>query len=950
MSDIKPIGILMRKPTVLLLLLLATSLAATAQNLKLWYKAPAAKWTDALPIGNGTLGAMLFAGVDTDHIQFNEQTLWTQGPHNYQHPGAAQSLPAIQTLLFEGKQAEAQALAEKNFMGAKYNSDNYAAQYAVWFKKIRADITAASPNFDEHALPQMKVPTLNGWESAGLPGLDGVVWFRNTFALPASWKGKALVIDLGKVRDEDFTYINGHLIGSTDGMNISRHYRIDPALLTDGLNHIAIQIINPDDKGGLTGGKNGQIPYMVYPEGDDPKNGIALAPNWKYYIQDKMPPAFPHYQASYQPFADLYLGFGKQASVTDYKRELDISNSISTTSYTVNGVHFTREYFASAPANLIVIRIKADRPGQISFNARMNSAHPLSSTHKIDDHTLGLSLQVLNGALNGQSYVRAEADKGTVTVTDSTLNIQNADAATIYLSAATNFISYNNVQGDAAGVCKAALKAVEGKAYTEVKGQAIADYQHYFNTFSVDLGKGVNDALPTDERIRKFSVDADPSLLTLYMQYARYLLLASSRPDSKLPANLQGIWNDQLVPPWGSKFTTNINLEMNYWSAEELNLSACSQPLFKLIAQASVPGSLTAKVHYNAPGWVLHHNTDIWLGTAPIDAADHGVWVDGAAWLCHHIWEHYLYTRDVAFLAQYYPVMRQAAEFFVATLIKDPTTGLLISSPGSSPEHGGMVAGPTMDHQIIRDLFKNCIAAAKVLNTDAAFSNTLQTKYAQIAPNKIGKYGQLQEWLEDKDDTTDTHRHVSHLWGVYPGTDITWDNSPAMMKAAERSFYFRGDEGTGWSLAWKVNLMARFKHADHAMKLVANLLRDADNTTAKEKAGVYHNLFDAHPPFQIDGNFGGAAGIAEMLLQSQQGYLDILPALPAALPNGELKGICARGGFVLDISWKNGKLYTLTVRSTSNNACELRYGTTIYTFKALKGGVYHFNAQLKPQA
>ena len=527
------------------------------------------------------------------------------------------------------------------------------------------------------------------------------------------------------------------------------------------------------------------------------------------------------------------------------------------------------------------------------------------------------------------------------------LIIQKADEATLYLVAATNFKNYKDVSGDPDAVCKQRLQNIKTKTYAQILKAHVADYQHYFNKFSVDLGSGKNESLPTDERIRQYNPTDDPGLLSLYMQYARYLLISSSRPNSALPANLQGIWNDQITPPWGSKFTTNINLEMNYWPSEELNLTELNKPLFNMISNLSQAGRATAKTHYNAPGWVLHHNTDIWLGTAPINASNHGIWHSGGAWLCHHLWEHYLFTQDKAFLQKAYPEMKGAAEFFVSTLVKDPKTGYLISTPSNSPEHGGLVAGPTMDRQIIRDLFKNCIAAAKALHTDEAFAKLLEEKYMQIAPNQIGKYGQLQEWMEDKDDTTDTHRHVSHLWGVFPGTDITWDNSPDMMHAAEKSFQYRGDDGTGWSLAWKVNLMARFKHGDHAMLLVNKLLSVAENGSAKERGGVYHNMFDAHPPFQIDGNFGGAAGIAEMLVQSQQGYIDLLPALPTALPNGKLKGICARGGFVLDLVWKEGKLQSVDVLSKTCNTCTIKYGGITQIIKTTKGKVYRLNGNLK---
>jgi alpha-L-fucosidase 2 len=448
--------------------------------------------------------------------------------------------------------------------------------------------------------------------------------------------------------------------------------------------------------------------------------------------------------------------------------------------------------------------------------------------------------------------------------------------------------------------------------------------------------------LPTDERIKKFASSNDPSFVALYLQYGRYLLISSSRPGTR-PANLQGIWNDLLSPPWGSKYTTNINTEMNYWPAELLNLSPLHEPLFTMIGELAEAGKKTAKLHYNAPGWVLHHNTDLWRGTAPINASNHGIWVTGGAWLCHHLWEHYLFTQDKEFLKnKAYPIMKEATIFFNSFLIKDPKTGWLISTPSNSPEQGGLVAGPTMDHQIIRDLFKNVIAASELLNVDDAFRKTLKDKYKKIAPNQIGKYGQLQEWIQDVDDTTNRHRHVSHLWGQYPGSEINWDETPELMKAARQSLIYRGDAATGWSLGWKINFWARFKDGDHAFKLIQMLM-----SPAKGGAGSYPNLFDAHPPFQIDGNFGGAAGIGELLIQSHTKYIDILPSLPSALRQGEVKGICARGGFVMDIKLKDNQLQQLVVTSKAGLPLLLRYNGKDINMKTTKNSSYKFNAALQ---
>ncbi|HSU50610.1 MAG TPA: glycoside hydrolase N-terminal domain-containing protein, partial [Segetibacter sp.] len=603
---------------------------------------------------------------------------------------------------------------------------------------------------------------------------------------------------------------------------------------------------------------------------------------------------------------------------------------------------YTREYFSSQPNQVVVIHLTASKPGSLHFDVKLSSPHKKFITSKINNNTLGLSLQVRNGALKGVSYLQA-ITKGKLTVGSDYLSIDDADDVTLYLTAGTNYKNYKDVTADPVAVCTKALATIKGKTYNEVKAAHIKEYQQYFNTFSVDFGKGVNEALPTDERIEQFATSDDPSFAALYVQYGRYLLISSSRPGTR-PANLQGIWNDLLTPPWGSKYTTNINLEMNYWPAELLNLSPLHQPLFTMLEELEETGKKTAKAHYNAPGWVLHHNTDLWRGTAPINAANHGIWVTGGAWLCHHLWEHYQFTQDKDFLRnKAYPIMKDAALFFNTFLVKDPKTGWLISSPSNSPEHGGLVAGPTMDHQIIRDLFKNVMQASEILQIDKDFRDTLQNKYAKIAPNQIGKQGQLQEWMQDVDDPNDKHRHVSHLWGQFPGNEINWDETPELMKAAQQSLIFRGDEATGWSIGWKTNLWARFKDGNHAYKMIQMLLSPA----AKNGAGSYPNLFDAHPPFQIDGNFGGAAGMGEMLVQSHTKYLDLLPALPTAFVNGEVKGICARGGFVLNIKWQSGKLQSLSIFSIAGNDCQLRYGNKVINLKTEKGKTYRLNGDLQ---
>ncbi|WP_460671777.1 glycoside hydrolase family 95 protein [Larkinella ripae] len=921
------------------------------QPLRLWYQQPARQWVEALPIGNGRLGGMVFGGIETDRIQFNEETLWTGEPREYQREGAFRSLPHIRQLLTEGKQAEAEKLTQEQFMGRHSNEANYASEKTAWFAKIR-ELTALKWNpaavlGDDRTWKTMPVPTVEGWEKTSLEGLDGAVWFRTSFDLPASWAGKDVVLDLGRIRDQDFTYLNGELVGSDEGITKNRRYKIPASRLRAGTNQVAIQVINWFDKGGFIGVKTGQPTFVVYPEGRQPAEGVPLAKPFRYRIQDDQPPQQPRYQADYQPFGDLKLRFIEPKKVTQYQRELDLTRAISRVSYAADGVHYIREYFASAPDQLLAVHLTASRPGQISFEASLESPHHGSTVRKIDHQTIALSVQVKNGALRGESWLQIRTRKGTIVVSNGKLIVTKADEATLYLTAGTNFKNYRDVSGDPASLCQKPLLAVRTKDVTAVKTDHIKDYQSNFNTLSLDLGHTPTENLPTDKRLKRFETASDPSLLALYLQYGRYLLISSSRPGTQ-PANLQGIWNDQLTPPWGSKYTTNINLEMNYWPAEMLNLSACHEPLLKAVEELAETGRKTAQAHYNARGWVLHHNTDLWRGTAPINASNHGIWVTGAAWVCRHLWERYRYTQDRAFLQnRAYPILKDAARFFVDFLVSDPKTGWLISSPSNSPEHGGLVAGPAMDHQLIRDLFNHCVAASEVLETDMPFRDSLKTLYAWLAPNQIGKRGQLQEWLQDVDDPNDHHRHVSHLWGVHPGTDISWDETPELMKAARQSLLERGDDGTGWSLAWKINFWARFRDGNHAYSMLKMLLRPAISPDGVAGGGSYPNLFDAHPPFQIDGNFGGAAGIGELLLQSQGKFIDLLPALPTALPTGFIRGICAHGGFELNIRWQDGKLTEVELNSKAGLACTLRYGNQAILLVTEKGKTYRLNGELK---
>lgn len=928
-----------------LCLFLSISILAAAQEqpLVLWYEKPAEKWTDALPIGNGRLGAMIYGGVEKEHIQFNEETLWTGRPRSHNRPGAVKYLETIRNLVRTGKQEEAENLAGIYFMGLKYPEDSaYARMRKNWLQKVLPDAAPAAINFDDSRWSTMQLPTPDGWERTGLDGLDGVLWFRTNFDLPAGWQGKDIVFDLGRIRDMDITYVNGVKAGSSEGVNNRRHYTVKASQLKAGKNSIAIQVINFYDKGGFTGVSRMQNPFLLYVVGGS--DTLKLDTNWKYFIQHDDPPPFPRYQADYQPFGDLLISFPNTTSASNYRRQLDIDKAIATTTYTSNGVKYTREYFSSVPHQCIAVRITADKPGSIDCSTTLSTAHRKNELKKLNDNSLVMSLQVMNGALKGLAKLHAKASGGNLTVNDKEIICRGADTLTFFLVAATNFNNYAAVFDNVPMLQSMDLGKFNGNTFGKIQSDHVKDYQQYFKRFSLEFPAGENAALPTNQRLRQFSIEKDPGLISLYLQYGRYLLLASSRPGTQ-PANLQGIWNNLLTPPWGSKYTANINVEMNYWPSDLLNLGECQQPLFKMITELAKAGKETAKEYYGAPGWVLHHNTDLWRGTSAINASDHGIWVSGAAWMCQHLWDHYLFTQDKDFLRQYYPIMKEAAQFFVHFLTKDPKTGWLISTPSNSPEQGGLVAGPAMDHQIIRELFRNCIQASTILKTDAAFATTLKEKLPQIAPDQVGKHGQLQEWLEDVDDINNRHRHVSHLWAVYPGAGITWKDS-TMMKAARQSLRLRGDGGTGWSLAWKVNLWARFKDGDHTLKMVKALLEPATDENGNERGGAYDNLFDAHPPFQIDGNFGGAAGIAEMFVQSHEGFIDILPALPTALPNGSVKGVRARGGFVLDIQWQQGRLNKLTIFSETGNECRIRYKQQEIKLPTQKGKSYTLTGSL----
>ena len=741
------------KNTLILIYLSLCSIFTSAQDLKLWYSQPAQNWSEALPIGNSRLGAMVYGGIEREELQLNEETFWAGSPYNNDNSNAIHVLPVVRKLIFEGKNQEAQTLIDANFLTKQH------------------------------------------------------------------------------------------------GM-------------------------------------------------------------------------------SYLTLGSLFLEFPEHKNVSGFYRDLNLENATTTTRYQVNNVTYTRTTFASFTNNVIIMHIKASKANTLNFKVTYNC--PLEYEVNAQNDKLVITCQGkeqegLKAALQAECQVQVKTN-GTIHSAGDILQVSEGTEAILYISAATNYVNYQNVSANQSHRTSEYLKEAIQIPYEKALKSHTASYQKQFDRVLLHLPASEVSQIETPKRIESFGKGKDMAMAALLFQYGRYLLISSSQPGGQ-PANLQGIWNNSIHAPWDSKYTININTEMNYWPAEVTNLSETHSPLFSMLKDLSATGAKTAQTMYNCRGWMAHHNTDLWRICGVVDFAAAGMWPSGGAWLAQHIWQHYLFTGDKGFLKEYYPILKGTAQFYLDFLVEHPTYKWMVVSPSVSPEHGPITAGCTMDNQIVFDALHNTLLAAEIVEEQTNFQDSLKLILGKLPPMQIGKHNQLQEWLEDIDNPQDEHRHISHLYGLYPSNQISPYSNPELFQAAKTTLDHRGDKATGWSIGWKINFWARMLDGNHAFQIIKNMIQLLPNDNAAKEypeGRTYPNMLDAHPPFQIDGNFGYTAGVAEMLLQSHDGAVHLLPALPTAWKEGSIKGLVARGNFVIDMDWIKCRLKKATIHSKIGGVIRIR--------------------------
>ncbi len=673
---------------------------------------------------------------------------------------------------------------------------------------------------------------------------------------------------------------------------------------------------------------------------------------------------YPVEQQKYQSLANLHLFFPNEDTVFNYQRSLDLKTGVATVKYSKAGINYKREILASEPDQTIVIRLTADKAASISFDAEFRGVRNVAHSNYGTDYfrmnefgedqlrITGRSADYLGieGKLKYDTRIRAVPEGGTMEVKDDKIHIKNADAVTLYFVAATNFVNYKDVSADETKRVETYLEHLESRNVDDIIKDAIKDYKHFFDRVTLTLPKTETSYLPTDKRMESIQTTADPILASLIYNFGRYLLISSSRPGTEA-ANLQGIWNNDMNPSWDSKYTTNINTEMNYWIAESGNLTELFEPLQTMVTELTDQGTDVAREHYGAKGWVFHQNTDIWRAAAPMDGPTWGTFTVGGAWLTTHLWEHYLYTQDLEYLKEVYPIIKGSVQFFMDFLVEHPNGKWLVTNPSNSPENPPdgpgyeyfydevpgfyyfttITYGSTIDNQILKDLFSYYISASEILDKDKSFSENVSKALARLAPSLVGKDGTLQEWTEDYGQLEDKHRHFSHLYGLYPGNVISAKRTPELVEPVKKVLEQRGDGGTGWSRGWKVALWARLYDGNRAYNIYKGYLKDQ----------CYISLFSkCYTPLQVDGSFGVAAGITEMLMQSHEGQIELLPALPDEWSSGRFSGLKARGGFELDFEWANGALTKVSVLSTAGKNCKMMLPGGLKEFETEKGKKY----------